>query len=187
VTTPARTLLDLAAHSNRRTLERVIDQIEIRQLHLPIDELRARCTRRRGARVLRAVLDWHVAGSTITQSQAEEAFLAIVDAAGLPMPTPQAFIAGRKRDFAWLRERVVVEIDGREFHDTATAFERDRIRDNAVVLEGFLPSGSPAGGRVRAAEGGIRPPRVLGEGRIAQSAARVPRPMRFFEYEPARS
>lgn len=136
-TSPARTLLDLAAGASRRTLERALDQAEVRQLHLPLDALRARCHRRRGARALRAVLDWHLAGSTVTDSEAEEAFLALVRSAGLPEPVPQHRALGRRRDFAWPARRLVVEIDGRGFHDTTAAFEADRIRDNELTLAGY--------------------------------------------------
>jgi very-short-patch-repair endonuclease len=41
-------------------------------------------------------------------------------------------------DQLWPEQRVVVEADGRETHDTASAFERDRRRDVALQLAGFL-------------------------------------------------
>jgi very-short-patch-repair endonuclease len=134
---PARVLLDIAAGASRRTLERALDQAEVQRVHLPLEELRARCRRRRGARTLRAVLDWHVAGTTITESRAEEAFIAIIRRTGLPDPVPQVVIEGRQRDFAWPARRVAVEIDGRGFHDTAVAFEQDRLRDNELTLAGW--------------------------------------------------
>jgi very-short-patch-repair endonuclease len=140
VTSPARTLLDLAGEgASKRALERALDRAEINELHLPIEPLLHRCRRRRGAPLLRAVLLWHIAGSTITESEAEEAFLAIVRRAGLPDPTPQCHVLGRRRDFAWPAQRIVVEIDGRTFHDTTAGFERDRLRDNEVGLVGWLP------------------------------------------------
>jgi hypothetical protein len=135
--TPSRVLLDLAAGASRRTIERALDQAEARRLHLPLEELRQRARRRRGARVLRAVLDWHVAGSTITDSELEEAFLAIVRRSGLPDPVPQHGEQSRRRDFAWPRRRLVVEVDSRGFHDTTAAFEQDRIRDNELTLAGW--------------------------------------------------
>jgi very-short-patch-repair endonuclease len=139
VASPARVLLDLAAEgANRRQLERALDQAEIRRLHLPVAELLPRCRRRRGAPLLREVLLWHQAGSTITDSEAEEAFLAIVDRLGVPRPAPQATVEGKRRDFVWPRERVVVEIDSRTFHDTGAAFERDRLRSNEVTLAGWI-------------------------------------------------
>jgi very-short-patch-repair endonuclease len=139
VASPARVMLDLAAEgASRRRLERALDQAEIHELHLPIEPLLARCTRRRGAPRLRAILEWQLAGSTITESEAEEAFLATVDRSGLPRPTPQAWVAGNQRDFVWPRERVVVEIDGHRYHKTAAAFERDALRGNEVTLAGWI-------------------------------------------------
>jgi very-short-patch-repair endonuclease len=139
VTSPARTLLDLAGEgASKRALERALDQAEIHHLHLPIDELVPRCRRRRGAPTLRAVLEWHLAGSTITESEAEEAFLAIVRRTGLPDPTPQRVVEGKRRDFVWPRERIVVEVDGWRYHGTAQAAERDAVRDNELGLAGWL-------------------------------------------------
>ena len=121
VTSPARTLLDLAGEgASRRQLERALDQAEIHLLHLPIESLLKRCRRRRGAPLLRAVLEWHLAG------------------AGLPDPIPQCPVEGRRRDFVWPQRRIVVEIDGRANHGTTAAFERDRLRDNEVGLAGWL-------------------------------------------------
>ena len=41
-------------------------------------------------------------------------------------------------DLVDYRARVVVEIDGREFHTAAAAFNNDRRRQNALVLGGWL-------------------------------------------------
>jgi very-short-patch-repair endonuclease len=137
VASPARVMLDIAAGATRRQLERALDQAEINRLHLPIEPLLKRCNRRRGAPLLRAVLEWHLAGSTITESEAEEAFLAIVDRAGLPRPIPQCPVEGKRRDFVWPQAKVVVEIDSRTFHDTERGFEEDRVRGNEVTLAGW--------------------------------------------------
>ena len=67
--------VDLAGEgASRRQLERALDQAEIHHLHLPIGPLLKRCARRRGAPLLRATLEWHLAGSTITESEAEGVF-----------------------------------------------------------------------------------------------------------------
>jgi very-short-patch-repair endonuclease len=137
VASPARVLLDIAGGATRRQLERALDQAEINRLHLPIEPLLKRCRRRRGAPLLRSVLEWHLAGSTITESEAEEAFLEIVRTANLPDPVPQCPIEGRRRDFVWPQARVVVEIDSRTFHDTERGFEEDRVRGNEVTLAGW--------------------------------------------------
>src|SRR3954447_15381907 len=58
VASPARVMLDIAGRASRRQLERALDQAEISRLHLPIEPLLKRCRRRRGAPLLRAVLEW---------------------------------------------------------------------------------------------------------------------------------
>jgi very-short-patch-repair endonuclease len=89
--------------------------------------------------VARAVITSHVAGSTITESEAEELFLAIVHREGLTTPEFQARLWGRRRDFLFRDARVVVEIDGRQAHDRTNAFERDALRDAEVVVNGYRP------------------------------------------------
>jgi very-short-patch-repair endonuclease len=139
VTSPARTLIDLAVFRRRRLLEQAIDQAEYHRLHLPLGEVHDRLRKRPRARLLKAVIATHVAGSTITQSEAEELFLEIVRRAALPMPVGQRRMWGRRRDFVWPQQRVVVEIDGRQAHDRSIAFERDALRDAEVVIHGHRP------------------------------------------------
>ena len=139
VTSPARTLIDLADFRKRRLLEQAIDQAEYHRLHLPLGEVHDRLRRRPRSRLLRSVIAEHVAGSTITESEAEELFLAIVSSAGLPKPELQVQMWGRRRDFLFREQRVVVEIDGRDAHDRDGAFERDALRDAEVVVNGHRP------------------------------------------------
>jgi very-short-patch-repair endonuclease len=139
VTSPARTLIDLADFRRRRTLEQAIDQAEFHRLHLPLGEVHDRIRRRPRARLLKSVIQWHVAGSTITESEAEELFLEIVRRAGLPRPASQVSMWGRRRDFVWHAQRVIVEIDGRQAHERDGAFERDALRDTEVVVNGHRP------------------------------------------------
>jgi very-short-patch-repair endonuclease len=139
VTSPARTLLDLADFGNRRLLERAIDEAEFHRRHLPLGEVHDRLHRRPRSRLLSAVIAEHVAGSTITESEAEELFLEIVRRTALPRPVLQAPLWGRDRDFLFREARVVVEIDGRQAHDRHSAFERDALRDAEVVINGYRP------------------------------------------------
>ena len=41
-------------------------------------------------------------------------------------------------DVAFKRERVAVEVDGWAYHSTSSAFENDRARQNALVVDGWL-------------------------------------------------
>jgi very-short-patch-repair endonuclease len=40
-------------------------------------------------------------------------------------------------DCVWHEQRLIVELDGRAFHDTAAAFESDRARDRALAVHGW--------------------------------------------------
>jgi very-short-patch-repair endonuclease len=136
VTTPARTILDLAASLHRRPLERLLDQAENTRLtDVPSLEALTRAhTGHRGASKLRATLDTHTPGTTLTRSGLEEQFLRLCRDARLPEPKVNHYVAGRERDFVFVAERVVVEIDSWAWHRNRRAFEDDRHRDQALLL-----------------------------------------------------
>jgi very-short-patch-repair endonuclease len=139
VTTPARTLLDLASSLPRRALERALDQAEIlelfdvRALHEVIDAHRGQ----RGAGALAAALRDHHAGTTVTRSALEESFLALCAAHALDRPQTNVQLADLEVDFLFAAQRLVVEVDGYRFHRTRKAFERDRERDAILARAGY--------------------------------------------------
>jgi very-short-patch-repair endonuclease/predicted transcriptional regulator of viral defense system len=142
-TTVARTLVDLGDVVDRRAVERAVDQAEVVQLFdlRAVEEVLERAGPKRGAGILRAVLADR-AGPTITRSELEERFLALVRAAALPSPAVNAWITlgdgiSYQADFIWQRERLIVETDGRDVHTTRKAFEHDRERDQRLTLAGF--------------------------------------------------
>jgi very-short-patch-repair endonuclease/predicted transcriptional regulator of viral defense system len=138
VTTPARTLLDLASSLPRRALERALDQAEIlelfdlRALRRVIDAHRGQ----RGAGALAAALEEHDAGTTLTRGELEEHFLALCDRRDIARPRVNARVAGLEVDFLFAARGVVVEVDGYRFHRTRKAFERDRERDALLAAAG---------------------------------------------------
>jgi hypothetical protein len=73
VTTPARTILDLAATLQPARLEHLLDQAEIRELtdYPTLDAIARAHPGHRGARKLRAALHRHHAGSNLTNSDLE--------------------------------------------------------------------------------------------------------------------
>jgi hypothetical protein len=136
ITTPARTVLDLAATLPRRAVERALDQAEVIRvfdLHA-LSAVAAAHAGRPGAPLLAALLREHRIGSTWTRSELEEAFLALCDGASLPRPTVNGRLHGYEADFAWAD--VIVEVDGFAFHGTRRAFERDRRRDARLAAAG---------------------------------------------------
>jgi hypothetical protein len=139
VTTPARTILDLAATLRRRPLERLLDQAENTRL-TDVGSLAALAraqTGHRGASMLLEALTTHTPGTTITKSALEERFLQLCDDAGLPRPRVNAWIAGLEVDFLFAQQRLVVETDGWRYHRTREHFERDRHRDATLIRAGY--------------------------------------------------
>jgi very-short-patch-repair endonuclease len=136
VTTPARTLVDLAdVVTRRRTLERAFDEAE----YLRLDWQGAVPRHgRRGSALLASVLARHTPGSTRTLSDLEEMFLALCDDYGFPRPEVNCRIERYLCDFVWRDQRLIVETDGGAAHGTRRARERDPIRDAELQLAGWM-------------------------------------------------
>jgi hypothetical protein len=141
ITTLTRTLFDLAAVLPERQLERALNEAEVlrRWDELSLDRLLQRYPRRKGTRAIRAVLHKRRQGATVTRSELEEQFLALVDSGGLPRPEINVLVEGLEVDAVWRERRVVVELDGRSTHRTVAAFERDRERDRILQVAGWRP------------------------------------------------
>ncbi|HWT90270.1 MAG TPA: hypothetical protein VN179_04065 [Solirubrobacterales bacterium] len=142
VTSSFRTIFDLAAVLDLRGLEHALHEAEVRGLtdRVSLPMLLERYPGRRGARNLRTVLA-SKQPVAITRNDFEEAFLALVDAHGLPRPRMNADLALRGRffeiDALWERQRVALELDSRGVHGTPKRFESDRQRDRILVAEGW--------------------------------------------------
>jgi very-short-patch-repair endonuclease len=134
VTTPARTLIDLADVLPPRQLERAFDEAEY--LRLDLSDLQPR-PGRRGSGVLAEMLRRHDAGTTRTRSHLEERLLALCHRFRLPTPQVNAAIEGYEVDFAWPDSRLIVETDGWSAHGSRSAFERDRRRDADLLGAGW--------------------------------------------------
>jgi hypothetical protein len=130
VTSVARTLLDLSERVSRRRLDRAVEEAERRGLFdlAAVERLVDRSRGRRGRRRLRAAVSAYRA-APFTRSKLERRFLDLCRGRLLASPTANSFVAGSEVDMAWPEHRLVVELDGHEFHRTRAAFERDRIRD----------------------------------------------------------
>jgi len=139
VTTPARTLFDLASAVSLRELERAFDEAErLRLLKLgAIQALLAADPGRRGAASLRVVIGSHRPGSTRTRTYLEEQFFAACNRRGIPRPDVNVDVGQDTVDFLWREARLVVETDGEGSHLTRYAFEEDRARDVRLALLGY--------------------------------------------------
>jgi very-short-patch-repair endonuclease len=139
VTTPGRTLLDLAARLPRRQLERAIDEAERLGLCTEddLDDVAEAHSGRAGAGALRTLLEEHRAGSTATRNDFEERFLALSRRYRLPQPEVNVPLLDYVVDFLWPEARLVVEVDGRATHGTRRAFQEDRERDGRLTVVGY--------------------------------------------------
>lgn len=64
-------------------------------------------------------------------------FLGLVEQLGLPTPLVNHVVLGRERDFVRPAPRLVVEVDGFEYHRTRDRFEDDRARDRTLTVAGW--------------------------------------------------
>ena len=145
VTTVARTLVDLGDVANRRVVETAVEQAEVLRLFdmNAIEEAIRRAGPRRGTSLLCSVLE-EQDGPTLTESELEEAFLAIVRRVALPDPEVNTWMTlpdgtPAKVDFLWREQRLAVETDGHLFHSTRQSRERDARRDQLLRLAGYEP------------------------------------------------
>jgi hypothetical protein len=143
VTTPARTLLDLAAILDPTRFERAATEAEIRRLTSPtsLDALVARYPRRPGTKAVTQLLRSNAIGKAVTRRELELRFLTFLDKARLPRPSINATLDIPPKpvtvDCLWPAHGLVAELDGFETHGTRIAFEADRTRDRAVMTAGY--------------------------------------------------
>ncbi len=158
VTSPARTLADLAHVVADDALIRAVREAQFQRLfHIP--SMRE-ALERRPSSALRKLLD----DIAPTQSVLEDRLLRICDRHRIPRPLTQQPLVGRRVDFLWPSQRVVVEADGWEGHSTPSAFQADRTTSNALQLAGYAVL------RFTHADVGRRPAHVAREIREALGA-----------------
>jgi very-short-patch-repair endonuclease len=134
VTSPARTLLDIAPTATDRQLELAFDR-GITERTLSVSHVRdvlSRAGGHPGRGRLAVLVDQEEGGSTMTKSEAEERMLALVRAAGLPAPNVGFPFGVWTLDFYWPKARFAVETDGYQYHSSRYRFERDRRKDNEL-------------------------------------------------------
>jgi very-short-patch-repair endonuclease len=137
VTTPLRTLIDLATQLSPPQIERAIngadkfDLIDPEALRAALDERRGR----RGVRALRQILDR--ATFVLTETELEARFVPIARRAGLPRPLIQEGVNGFRVDFYWPELGLIVETDGLRYHRTPAQQAKDRVRDQVHAAAGL--------------------------------------------------
>jgi len=138
VTSPSRTLLDIAGIVSPASLARAVERsVKLNLFDLRAMELTlAQHPRSRGAAQLRSVLDTY-RDDVLTRSTLEVLFLGLCAEHGIPPPAMNTLVEGEEVDFLWRAERIVVETDGHGDHGTRAAFESDRAKDARLVVAGY--------------------------------------------------
>jgi very-short-patch-repair endonuclease/predicted transcriptional regulator of viral defense system len=138
VTTPARTILDLAPSLAARELEQALAQAHRSGLATPkaLDALIARYPRRPGTPALTEILQGPRTPK-LTRSRPERRLLEALRRAELPEPETNAPLGGYEVDLIWRDQRLVVEVDGHPFHSSRPDRRRDLARDARLVELGF--------------------------------------------------
>jgi hypothetical protein len=137
VTTPSRTLLDLAAVVNGGQLRKAVNEAEVLRLDVALTPLLSRYPHAPGAKAIRAIVEDVTGGEALTRSELEDRFVAFVAEYGLPKPRLNVRVEGFEVDCSWPAQRLIVELDGHAFHRTSAAFETDRARDRVLQLAGW--------------------------------------------------
>jgi len=131
VTTPARTLVDLADVLPDRALTRALNEAQVQRLTTP-PELATLFTRYPGRRTSPLTPERGATRSTL-----EDDFVRFLKRHDLPLPELNQTIAGHEVDAVYREHQLVIELDSRQFHTTTRAFEQDRDRDADLLNAGF--------------------------------------------------
>lgn len=144
VTAVARTLLDLAAVVPRHRLHRAVEDARRRDLVTWEGLMRSLVTHARPGRPgitrLRAVVEEHRDEVVATENGFEFLVACLLQEAGLPPPERQVPVccdgAQFSIDLAYPSAKLAIELDGGK-HTERPTFEKDRPRQNALVLAGW--------------------------------------------------
>jgi len=140
-TTLERTLVDLAAILPAPKVAKLLRETD-RLGKLNATALRAALERggRAGRQALRAALEQRERhAASLTLSELEDRFLALLDDHDLPRPLTNHPVLGMKVDAVWPEQRLAVELDGWAWHHDRAAFEEDRARSARLARAGWTP------------------------------------------------
>jgi very-short-patch-repair endonuclease len=135
VTTPMRTLTDLAKIEPRPRVERAFEAADRIGL-LDVVELEAECHGRRGSRVLKQLIN-EGREAPRSKNELERLWLDVCRDQNLPLPSLNVVVEGEEVDAYWPECGVVVELDSWEWHRTRAAFERDREKRAKLEARGI--------------------------------------------------
>ena len=136
VTSPARTMLDIAPRLSEKTLTRAVNDLR-RPGHLRLPDLADVLKRFPRAPGTGRLLPFIELPTGPTRSQFEDVFFKFCERFGLPRPLVNTWVHGFEADAFFPEHRLIVELDGWDFHSSRQSFINDRERDTALLALGF--------------------------------------------------
>jgi very-short-patch-repair endonuclease len=139
LTSPVRTLIDLATRLRPMQLERAVneadklDRVRADVLHASLDEHRGQP----GVVALRKLLD--PLAFRLSDSELEQLMRPLARSANLPTPETKTWVNDYEVDFFWPELGIVVEADGLKYHRTPSQQRRALERDQAHLAAGMWP------------------------------------------------
>jgi predicted transcriptional regulator of viral defense system len=146
VTTVERTLFDLAGVLKRKRLERAVaNAVNSRLTSIAkLEKVFAETARRgrKGSAAMRKLLTDIGQGYVPTESELEDLVIAVLDAAGLPLPKKQRNVGNTttpigRVDFLYTAARLVIEADSKRHHASWLDQEADKLRDLRLTAAGY--------------------------------------------------
>lgn len=146
VTSPARTLIDIAAVAAPTTVEEALDDalrrrlVSLSRLRWRVDDLARHG--RPGSALIRRLVSVRQSSVEVPRSVFETRVLRTLINAGLPSPVRQHEVRDRGRlvaivDFAYRDRKLAIEADGYRWHSSRARWERDLVRRNALTALGW--------------------------------------------------
>jgi len=145
VTSPVRTIVDLAGVVTEEELEIALDcglvvsRLDTERIRRALERIGRQG--RRGCGVLHRLLGEREDGRPLGTSPLEVRFVRFLRRNRLPRPVSQypISVSGRNfvLDFAYPERRLAIETDGYRWHASRERFESDRDKSNALSLEGW--------------------------------------------------
>jgi very-short-patch-repair endonuclease len=139
VTSPGRTVLDLAPNKSWRDLGRFLRSLDDDELldRRRVEALLSRTAGHPGNAKLTAALRAYKPETATLRSDLEKRFRDLVLVSGLPRPQMNALVEGYELDAYWESEGFAVELDVYGTHGSPTSFEADRERADDLLLAGI--------------------------------------------------
>jgi len=138
VTSPSRTIIDIASDLGRREMELVLARAEDqgRIDRASLGKMVDRYHRQPGVGLIRELFQ---SGEDLglTRSEAERRCLELIRSAGLPKPHTNVLVGPYELDLFWPDLGIALEIDGWAYHSSRRRFEGDRRKDNWLRSRGI--------------------------------------------------